>query len=315
MIDFTVAIRAYNAEKTLPELLDKLQEQIETENINWEIIVIDNNSTDNTANIVKKYQAEWNKPYPLKYLLETKQGAAIARKRAIKEAQGAFIGFLDHDNIPALDWGKTAYKFSKLHPKIGAYGGQIHANFEVDPPKDFQKIAVYLAIIERGNKAFCYNHHKRKVLPPGAGIVISKKAWLNSVPENLFLLGPNGQSLLTKGEDIEILSYIQNAGWEIWYNPDMHIDHKIPAWRLERDYLISLVWGSGLTRHHIRMIRLKPYQRPFAFFAYLINDLRKMIFYWLKNYSILKTDTVAACEMALLISIFLSPFFLWKNYF
>ncbi|MGY6528807.1 MAG: hormogonium polysaccharide biosynthesis glycosyltransferase HpsE [Cyanobacterium sp.] len=308
MIDFTVAIRAYNAEKTLPDVLNKLKQQINTENIDWEIIVIDNNSIDNTAKIIKEYQSEWDKIYPLKYFFEPIQGASTARKRAINEAQGTFVGFLDDDNIPELNWVEEAVNFAKKYPNVGAYGGVIKPDFEIEPPKDFSKIAVYLAIIDRGKKEFCYNDHKQKVLPPGAGIIISKKAWSEAVPERLFLLGPNGKSLLTKGEDIEILSYIQNAGWEVWYVPQIVTYHKIPAWRLERNYLISLAWGSGLTRHHIRMIRLKPYQRPFAFFAYLINDFRKMIFYWLKNYYLLKNDTVTACEMAILKSIFISPF-------
>jgi glycosyltransferase involved in cell wall biosynthesis len=313
MVDFTVAIRTYNAAKSISQVLDRLQSQIDTEHINWEIIVVDNNSSDNTAQIVQEYQSSWDRAHPLKYFFEPQQGAAIARKRAMEEAQGTLVGFLDDDNLPAGDWVAKAYDFAKSHPQAGAYGGQIHGNLEIEPPKDFSKIAVYLAIIERGNKAFCYNNHKKKVLPPGAGIVISKKAWLDSVPKNLFLLGPSGKSLSTKGEDIEILSYIQNAGWEIWYSPQMHIDHQIPSWRLERNYLVSLAKGTGRSRHHIRMIRLKPYQRPLAFFAYLANDFRKMASYWLKNYSLIRTDTVTACEMAILTSIFISPFYLWRK--
>ena len=92
----------------------------------------------------------------------------------------------------------------------------------------------------------------------------------------------------------------------------MNIYHQIPSWRLERNYLVSLVSGSGLNRHHIRMIRLKPWQRPLGFFAYLVNDSRKALFYFMKNYSLLKTDTVASCEMALLLSILVSPFYIWK---
>ncbi|NES92275.1 hypothetical protein [Okeania sp. SIO2B9] len=60
------------------------------------------------------------------------------------------------------------------------------------------------------------------------------------------------------------------------------------------------------------MIRLKPWQRPLAFFAYLVNDSRKALSYFIKNYNLLKTDIVAACEMTLLLSILVSPFYLWK---
>ncbi len=312
MLDFTVAIRAYNSAERLPEILERLKIQVGIEEIDWEIVIIDNNSTDNTAQIIANYQSNWQEKFPLKYFLELRQGASFARRTAMEKAQGSLVGFLDDDNLPAPDWVAQAYAFAKLHPQAGAYGGQIHGEFEVEPPKNFKKIAPYLAIIERGKKAFSYNEHKKKVLPPGAGIVIYKKAWLESVPENLFLRGPAGKSLALKGEDIETLAHIQNAGWEIWYNPEMHLYHKIPSRRLERNYLLSLVSGSGLHRNHIRMMRLKFWQRPLGFLAYLVNDSWKALSYFIKNYSLLKTDTVAACEMALLLSILVSPFYLWK---
>ncbi|NES77073.1 MULTISPECIES: hormogonium polysaccharide biosynthesis glycosyltransferase HpsE [Okeania] len=311
MIDFTVAIRAYNSAKNLPQILGRLKNQVGIEEIDWEIVIVDNNSTDNTAKIVANYQSNWGEKFPLKYFTETRQGCAFARRKAMEKAQGSLVGFIDDDNLPALDWVAKAYAFGKSHPKVGAYGGQIHGEFEVEPPQNFQKIAVYLAIIERGQKAFCYKR-KKKVLPPGAGTVVSKKAWLESVPENLFLTGTAGKSLALKGEDMEVFAHIQNAGWEIWYNPEMHLHHMISSSRLERNYLLSLARGSGLHRNHIRMIRLKPWQRPLAFFAYLVNDSRKALSYFIKNYNLLKTDIVAACEMTLLLSILVSPFYLWK---
>jgi glycosyltransferase involved in cell wall biosynthesis len=312
MLDLTVAIRTHNGEKLLPKLLELLKQQIETDDISWEVIVIDNNSTDCTAQIIAEYQFQWQEKYPLKYYFEPQQGAANARKRAIQEAKGALIGFLDDDNLPREDWVIQAYRFGKAHPEVGAYGGRIHAEFESNPPENFQDIAVYLAIVERGDRAFCFDRHKQRVLPPGAGIVISRRAWKEAVPDRLFLLGPNGSSLSTKGEDMEFLSYIQNAGWEIWYNPDMHIDHTIPSWRMERDYLLSLAWGSGLTRYHIRTIRLKLWQYPLFFLLYPINDLRKVIVHFIKYHKELKTNIVLAFQMNLLLSILISPLYISK---
>lgn len=310
MTDFTVAIRTYNSEASLPRVLDKLKTQVRVEDIKLEIIIVDNNSSDRTCEIIQDYQDNWNLPYPLKYYCEPHQGAVFTRQRAIKEAKGNFVGFLDDDNVPNDDWISQAYHFGQQHPVAGAYGGKISAQFEQEPPENFQEIAVYLAIIQRGNDPFCYNNRKGGVLPPGAGIVINKQAWLDTVPKQLFLLGPTPNRLSLKGEDMEFLAYIQNAGWEIWYNPEQKIDHVIPSWRLERDYLISLVRGIGLSRHHIRMIRLPWWQRVFAPAAYFVNDLRKVIVFFAQNYGELKTDSVVACQMTLLISILISPLFL-----
>jgi hypothetical protein len=87
----------------------------------------------------------------------------------------------------------------------------------------------------------------------------------------------------------------------------MHIYHTIPSWRMERDYLLSLAWGSGLTRHHIRTIRLKLWQRPFFFPLYLISDLKKVIVHFIKYHKELKTNIVLAFQMNLLLSILISP--------
>ncbi len=78
-VDFTVAIPTYNGQSRLPELLERLRNQLYTEDFSWEIIVVDNNSNDNTAKVVQSYQENWSCPYPLKYCFEPQQGAAYAR--------------------------------------------------------------------------------------------------------------------------------------------------------------------------------------------------------------------------------------------
>jgi glycosyltransferase involved in cell wall biosynthesis len=310
-LDFTVAIPTYNGASRLPELLTRLQNQLDTEHFNWEIIVVDNNSIDNTAKVVQSYQESWQYSYPLKYYFEPKQGAAYARKLAIKEAKGKLIGFLDDDNYPELNWVAAAYAFGQKYPKVGAYGSQIHAEWEVKPPANFERIAPFLAITERGNIPLLYEA-KKKLLPPSAGLVVRQKAWLESVPSLSILTGRVTGNMLTS-EDLEMLSYIQNAGWEIWYNPEMEIYHQIPHWRLNKDYLIPFFQGIGLSRYVTRMVNVKPWAKPIAFLLYMLNDLRKIILHLLRYRLEIKTDVVAACEMQLFVSSLISPFYLWKN--
>lgn len=114
------------------------------------------------------------------------------------------------------------------------------------------------------------------------------------------------------GEDIEMVSYIQKAGWEIWYNPEMEIYHHIPKLRLTREYLIPFFQGIGLSRYVTRMVNIKPINKPFWLLIYLVNDLSKIMFHLLKYRTKIKTDLVAACEMQLYISSLVSPFYLWK---
>jgi glycosyltransferase involved in cell wall biosynthesis len=309
-LDLTVAIPTYNGASRLPEVLNALQSQVGTENLRWEVIIVDNNSTDNTAEVVRSYQAARSPFFQLRYVLETQQGAAFARLKAVKEARGNAIGFLDDDTIPASDWVAAACAFAEKHPKAGAFGSQVHGDYEVEPPENFEKIASFFAITERGDLPHLYDP-KLKILPPSAGLVVRRQAWLENVPERPFLMGRSNRSILNS-EDLEVVLYIQNAGWEIWYNSKMHLYHKIPKQRLEKEYLLYLIRSTGLARHHIRMLRLKPWQRPILFPVGLARDIVKAIAYFLKHHKQLKKDIVTACEFEFLISSIQSPFYLWQ---
>ncbi|MEO0685677.1 MAG: hormogonium polysaccharide biosynthesis glycosyltransferase HpsE [Cyanobacteria bacterium J06649_11] len=310
-LNFTVAIPTYNGGSRLSEILERLKNQLHTEDISWEIIVVDNNSNDNTADIVKKYQENWQYPFPLRYCFELKQGLAYAREKAVSEAKGEFIGFLDDDNYPVSNWVPKACEFARKYPKAGAISSQIHANWDIEPPENFQRIAPFLAIVERGNIPLFYNP-KSKLLPPGAGLVIRKQAWLESVPNQLILTGRIVGNMLT-GEDTEMLSHIQKSNWEIWYNPEMEIYHQIPRWRLQKEYLFPFFKGIGLSRYVTRMVDIKPYLKPAAIFAYMANDLRKILFHVLKHGRKVRTDLVTACELQLFVNSLISPFYLWRN--
>ncbi|MBD2500871.1 hormogonium polysaccharide biosynthesis glycosyltransferase HpsE [Anabaena azotica] len=310
-IDFTIVIPTYNGAKRLPELLDRLRNQVNTENISWEIIVVDNKSTDNTAQIVQQYQENWQCAYPLKYCFESKQGAAYARKTGVEVASGELIGFLDDDNYPIPTWVAAAYAFAQKYPQAGAYGSQIHPDWEVEPPENFHRISPFLAITERGNKPLFYAPTK-KLLPPSAGLVVRREAWLKSVPDQPILTGRVTGNMLT-GEDLEMLCHIQKSGWEVWYNPEMEIYHKIPGARLKREYLIPFFRGIGLSRYITRMTNVQPHYKPFVFVAYVINDLKKIFLQLLKYGTKIRTDLVVACETELLFSSLISPFYLWKN--
>lgn len=311
MIDFTVAIPTFNGASRLPEVLDRLRSQINVEHLSWEIIVVDNNSTDATAKVVQEYQATWSSACPLKYYLEVNQGAAFARQRAVEEAHGKFIGFLDDDNLPAPNWVAASHHFGQEHPQAGAYGSRIYGDFEVEPPENFNQIACFLALVDRGPKAKLYEPHKR-ILPPGAGLVVRKQAWCENVPKKL-ILNHKGREAGLASEDLEVELYIQRAGWEIWYNPEMQVYHRIPHWRLEKDYLLSLIRCIGLSKHHIRMLGVETWQKPLAFLAYIANDLRKLVIHLFKYGNAVKSDLIVACERELLLNSLLSPFHLWRK--
>lgn len=319
MVRFTVAIPTYNGENRLPQLLERLllcgtHTSVQQPNFppfTWEVIIVDNNSTDRTKQVVLDYQAKWLADCQLRYYFESKLGAAFARQKAVEEAKAQLIGFLDDDNLPASDWIAQAITFAQAHPEAGAFGSQIHGKFAIEPPFDIKKLACFLAIIERGNQAFCYQP-SRRILPPAAGLVVRRQAWLDSVPPRL-VLNYKGREAGLASEDLEAVLHIQQAGWEIWYNPEMQVDHYIPPERLQKDYLLSVVRCVGLSRHHLRMMRLKPWQRILAFPLYFFNDLRQLVLHQIRYGYCLNGDIVLACEREFLKSSTISFLFLGRE--
>lgn len=310
-MNFTVAICCFNSEKRLPEVLECLELQHVERSLEWEVIVVDNNSTDETKNIIHWYQNKWTTTLGLRYCFEFQQGLAFARQRAIEEARSPLVGFLDDDNLPQNNWVQEAYYFAQKYPRAGAYGSQIDALFESIPPTGFEKISYFLAITPKQDQPFCYKF-ERKMLPPGAGLVVRRQVWLDYVPKKLFLSGRVGQSTLAS-EDLEALIYLQRGGWEIWHNPVMKIKHRIPAYRLQEKYLKDLVRGIGLARYHIRMLRFSAWQRPIFTPLSMIIDVYRIIRFFLRHYRELKTDLAIQLEMEFLMGTFFSPFYLFKN--
>lgn len=281
-IDITVAICTYNGADCVPEVLDHLHAQEGLGDVHWEVLVVDNNSTDGTADVVHRYKNVWDRPAPLRVVTEKRQGTTFARHRGVDEARGRWVGFIDDDNLPASDWVATAVSFAEAHPRAGAFGGQIRGRFEEEPPKSFGLVKPLFALNDRTEEV-CYSAGKGLEFgAPGAGLVVRKRAWKESVPETgLELTGPSGESRGSLGEEFELQWRLYQNGWEIWHNPRMQLEHKIPAERFEENYLQEFFGAIGLSRHRTRMMRLEPWQRPFATVAYWLNDLRKLIrLYW-----------------------------------
>ena len=299
MTDLTVVICTYNGAARLPHVLEPLRSQVSPERFDWELLVIDNNSSDCTAAVVAQYQDNWPSSVPLRYAFEAEQGLAFARRRAIKTARGELLGFLDDDNLPAEDWVRSVWLFGQAHPEAGAYGSRVISQLHTPPPTNFHRIASCLAIIDRGEEAFPYSA-KRGVLPAGAGMVIRAAAWRQCVPAVPALAGVRGNSLSAKGEDVETLSYIRKAGYPIWYNPQMVIWHDVPEERLSRDYLFRLFRGIGLSRYPLRMLNYKPWQRPGMSLAHACYDTKRLLTYALEHWSeIRRNDVVSMCELRL----------------
>lgn len=105
----SIIICTYNREKLLRQAVKSLVEQVNAHPM-CELIIVDNNSSDETAQVAKNFK---NKIINLKYIFEAEQGLSSARNRGLKEAKGDYVGYIDDDCIALPDWIATALEVIK----------------------------------------------------------------------------------------------------------------------------------------------------------------------------------------------------------
>lgn len=115
-LEFSVIIPAKNSEKTIGRVIKCALNQ-EYPKGKYEIIVVDNDSSDGTAATIKKF--------PVKYLFNKKPGAAATRNFGVKNAKGGIIAFIDSDRFAEKNWLREADKFFKENKNANIAAGKI----------------------------------------------------------------------------------------------------------------------------------------------------------------------------------------------
>lgn len=275
----TVVIPTYNGGDRLPFVLEHLrQQQVPDTSLQWEILIVDNNSDRATADRIDELIATWDGPTPLRRCHQPRQGLAYARQLAIELAEGDWVGFIDDDNWPSPTWVAEACRFietfGRSHPTLVAIGSRILGQYDRPLPDHFESIKAFLAIRDqREQYCFCPD---RLQLPPGAGLVVHRQRWLERVPKALSLVGRVG-NLMVSGEDYAALIHLAQDGGEIWYNPAMEVRHCIPGQRLQRGYLLPLAYGIGLATCPLRWINQPPLTRVVIALRTFLGGLRRLL--------------------------------------
>ena len=245
-LGISVVICCHNSAKRLPETLAHLARQEVASEVPWEVVVVDNASTDDTARVA---EALWpdDAPAPLRVVQEAEPGTGHARRRGIVEARYDIIGFVDDDNWLAPDWVERAARVMAEHPEVGACGGYSEAVCEVPPPGWFERHCVMYAI---GPGPEGQEPGYRNLLWT-AGMLMRKAAWEQMVSRGFrsVVVGRAGTARtgksLAAGEDSELCFALRLAGWKLWFDPRLRFRHYLPETRLRWDYLRRLLRGLG----------------------------------------------------------------------
>ncbi|HEY0257611.1 MAG TPA: glycosyltransferase, partial [Candidatus Methylacidiphilales bacterium] len=239
----SVVICCHNSAKRLPETLRNLAAQEISPDLPWEVIVVDNASTDDTATVARNSWAATSSP--LRVVAEPKAGLCHARIRGIQEAQHEIISFLDDDNWAAPDWIRRVQAIFSSRPEVGACGGRINAVCEISPPSWFESL--------RGNYAVGPQHSETGditndpgTLLFGAGLNLRTAAIRELFDKGfVFLMSGRDGNRLLAGEDTELCFALRALGWHLWYDDALQLRHFIPKERLRWDYARRLMQGMG----------------------------------------------------------------------
>ncbi len=238
----SIVVCCYNSSSRLPRTLAYLMAQEVTGGWPWEVIVVDNASTDDTAAVAR--QCWQNHSVPLRIIHQPRPGLKYARELGLLEASYAFVSFVDDDNWLANDWVDNATQFLADHPDAAAVGGLSTPAFERDAPDWFSGCQVLYAI-SPGDWAA----GERTASTPlwGAGLTIRKSAWFDIVSgdDSPFLTIGRLDGSMAGGEDSELCYRLLLAGWKLWYEPRLRFQHYMPQGRLTWSYARRLYQGAG----------------------------------------------------------------------
>jgi len=242
-VGVSIVIPCHNAARRLPDTLANLACQQVPPAIPWEVVVVDNASTDDTSSIAL---AAWPKSLsvPLRVVHEPRLGAAPARSRGLTEAAYEFVSVVDDDNWVCTDWIATVAEVMSQHPEVGVCGSLSRAVCEGPVPLWFDQFNSAYAIGAWGEEPGDVTQ-KRAALW-SAGLTIRKTAW-EQLQQKGFqpLLAGRKKKDLTCGDDSEICYALRLSGWRWWYEPRLRFQHYLPASRLNWQYLRRLHRGFG----------------------------------------------------------------------
>ena len=230
-VDATVIVCTYNRAASLRLTLECMARQDVPESVSWEVIVVDNNSSDNTRQVVHEAKTLFSE-VPLLYEFESNQGLSHARNHGIQQSKGELLLFTDDDVCPDSDWVNQILEAMKQH-QCDACGGYIAPLWEATPPHWLtQTFYGFLAvhIDETGPKVILDSEE----LPYGANMAFRRNVF-DQVGLFDTTRGRTG-NILASGEDGEMFERILSAGLRVMYFPRARVKHRVEAFRMRRAY-------------------------------------------------------------------------------
>ena len=276
--DITVIIATYNRAEMLADAVESVLAQ-DAGGLSFELIVVDNNSPDNTRQVVESYIARGHKN--LRYLFEGQQGVAHARNKALSHARAPIIAFTDDDVRVAPDWLKMIKRALDEHPEVDCVGGKVLPLWRKEPPAWLtNKHWSPLALVDYGEKIIYTNTDWPLCL------VTANLAFRREVFDRIGLFEPACQRVkdgIGSTEDHELQLRFWNTGGQGLYDPRLVVHADVQPERMTKAY--HRRWHTGHGRFS-SLMQLKDYEvaraRLFGVSSYLYKQAFLDSLSWLK---------------------------------
>lgn len=204
------------------------------DSVRWEVIVVDNASTDDTGNFARDHWPAQSAA-PFRIIREPRPGLGYARERGLSEARYDLVTFVDDDNWLDPNWIDVLVKVMDEHPEAGACGSLAEAVCEEPPPWWFDEFKDGFAVGPEWESADVTDYPG---MVWGAGLTIRKEAWLNLRQCGFRARVPDRQGeILTEGGDTELCAVLRLAGWRLRFDRRLRLRHFLPAERVRWDHL------------------------------------------------------------------------------
>lgn len=235
---YTVALCTHNHADRLERTLADLA-ALRAPQAPWELLVIDNGSRDATPELLARHA--WPAGWQVRVVREEKLGLSNARNRALREAAGDYVIFMDDDETAEPDW-LCAYERLIVDKRPDAFGGRIRVLFEdLRPAWLTDELLGFLGELNRAD-------HLAPLTDPGTSFYGGNFGVRKSVCERVggfdAALGRKGSDN-TGGEEVDFYRRLLAAGRAVWWTPEAIIHHRIQAVKLNRGYFLDLHYRQG----------------------------------------------------------------------
>jgi glycosyltransferase involved in cell wall biosynthesis len=239
-MDLSVVLCTYNRCAGLAETLTSLAGQRVRPETAWEVLVVDNNSSDRTAEVCRDFRDSF--PAPLRYVFEARQGLSHARNRGIAEAAGHCVAFAEDDELADQGWVQSLIDAFREHG-CDAVAGRIELEWRsARPAWVTDELLAFLGRLDYGEV-----QKLTRDRPPFGGNMAFRKQVFDAVGAFDTRLGRQGRKLVG-GEEIDLYERFVRAGMTAFYEPKAVVHHVVDKNRLSKSYFRRLHFNEGRVR-------------------------------------------------------------------